>query len=481
MFYRKSIRQRRVKKVRLSFGDFLGGVNARADKNLLSFRYSPLAYNFATPSGALTHTKGIGELVIGQKLIQPIPGESIGKLYFYKRYDPGLKAYDDKLLAYCVSKKLYYLDIEGEESEFKPLEGISFERAPACINYRLHGDDVIIMCSEYDGMAVWDGKNPPYKVENAPKISTMCVHYERLFATVDGEKSAVWFSDDLDPTNWDISLDEAGYIEIIDEKGALQKVLKFLDYVYIFRSYGISRLTAYAEQTEFSVINLFVSSGKIFPETVTVCGDRIIFLAEDGLFSSDGISTARIAEGIFPLLEGNDNKGASSAYFNGCYYLACRADFGEQGEEGNNALLEYDVRKGRATLIRAKGITSLSVISTESVNLLAMSVEGRPAMLVGEGSFFGEPLEKYWQTPQFDFSAPGAMKVLRNVFLYTDTDIELGVVSDLGSKKVRVSGGEGERRVAVNLKGRTFRLEFACRSAHARISKVTAVCDVLEG
>ncbi len=479
MFYRKSIRQRRVKKVRLSFSDFRGGVNARADKNLLSFRYSPLAYNFATDSGALTHTKGIGELVIGGKRIEPIPGESIQKLYFYKRYDPEQKRYDDKLLAYCSSKRLYYLDIEGQESGFRPLEGVSFEKAPACINYRLHGDDVIIMCSEYDGMAVWDGKRPPYRVETAPRISTMCVHYERLFATVDGEKSAVWFSDDLDPTNWDISLDEAGYIEIIDEKGSLQKVLKFLDYVYIFRSYGISRLTAYAEQTEFSVINLFVSSGKIYPETMTVCGDRIIFLAEDGLFSFDGLSTSKIADGIFPLL--SDSGEASAAYFNGCYYLACRADFGEGDEEGGNALLEYDVRKGGASLIKAKGITSLSVISTESVNLLVMSVQGRPAMLVEEGSFFGEPLEKFWQTPQFDFSAPGALKVLRNVFLYTDADMELGAVSDMGSRKVKVSGGGGEKKAAVNLKGRTFCLEFRCRTPCARISKVTAAADVLEG
>ena len=339
---------------------------------------------------------------------------------------------------------------------------------------------MIILSSERDGMAVWDGKNPPYRVDTAPKISTMCVHYERLFATVDGEKSAVWFSDDLDPTNWDISLDEAGFIEIIDEKGALQKVLKFLDYVYIFRSYGISRLTAYAEQTEFSVVNLYVSSGKIYPETVAVCGDRIIFLAEDGLFSFDGLSTSRIAEGVFPLLEGIDNSNASSAYFNGCYFLACRADFGEEAGEGNNALLEYDVRKGRATLIKSEGISSLTVVSTESVNLLAMAARGLPAMLGESGSFLGEPLEKYWRTPQIDFSAPYAVKVLRTVSLCTDADIQINAVSDMGGKRVSVKGGGGVKRAAFNLKGRSFYLEFTCKSSEARISKPSLTADILE-
>ena len=109
-------------------------------------------------------------------------------------------------------------------------------------------------------MVVWDGVSDPYEVLDAPKISSMALHYERLFATVDGEKNSVWFSDDLDPTNWSMSLDEAGFIELIDERGALLKVVSFLDYIYIFREYGISRLTAYGDQTSFSVSNLFVSS-----------------------------------------------------------------------------------------------------------------------------------------------------------------------------------------------------------------------------
>ena len=100
--------------------------------------------------------------------------------------------------------------------------------------------------------------------------------------------NTLWFSDDLDPTNWNISLDEAGFVEMADENGALLKVLSFFNYVYVFRSYGITRFYATGEQSRFSLMHLFVSSDRIIGDTVCVCGARILFLTQRGLFDFDG-------------------------------------------------------------------------------------------------------------------------------------------------------------------------------------------------
>lgn len=69
---------------------------------------------------------------------------------------------------------------------------------------------------------------------------------------------------------------------MIDERGALNRVISYLNYVYVFRDYGISRITAFGAQTDFSVSNLFVSSGKIYPRSVALCGDSVIFLRRTG-------------------------------------------------------------------------------------------------------------------------------------------------------------------------------------------------------
>ena len=71
--------------------------------------------------------------------------------------------------------------------------------------------------------------------------TSMDIHYERLFVTTTNEKSKVLFSDDLDPTLWSIDLSEAGFIEMVDERGALNRVISFNDYLYIFRDYLAAR------------------------------------------------------------------------------------------------------------------------------------------------------------------------------------------------------------------------------------------------
>ena len=93
----------------------------------------------------------------------------------------------------------------------------------------------MIVTSPTDEMLVYNGVDEAYRVAQAPKISSMTVHYERLFATSTGESNQIWFSKELDPINWDINLESAGFIEMNDERGALLKVMSFLDYVYVFR------------------------------------------------------------------------------------------------------------------------------------------------------------------------------------------------------------------------------------------------------
>lgn len=237
-----------------------------------------------------------------------------------------------------------------------------FEETPEALNYRLNGEDVMIFCSGKDKMRVYNGVDTPTVIDDAPALSSICVHGERLFATSPDTLNTLWFSDDLDPTNWNISLDEAGFVEMADENGALLKVLSFFNYVYVFRSYGITRFYATGEQSRFSLMHLFVSSDRIIGDTVCVCGDRILFLTQRGLFDFDGSGTVKILDRLSGLFEGEDNSQARAAYFGGKYFLACRLNFNdgrrvmcEKGDYVNNALVEVDLASGSVARSARRG------------------------------------------------------------------------------------------------------------------------------
>ena len=132
----------------------------------------------------------------------------------------------------------------------------------------------------------------------------------------------------------------------------LNRVVSFNDYVYVFRDFGVARVSAYGDQTNFSVSQLFISSAKIYGNSVCVCGDRIMFLSRDGIMSFDGYTTQKLNLGIESLLINVTNENCSSLYYNGKYYLALKLNFddGEQigcesYNEGyiNNAIIEVDL------------------------------------------------------------------------------------------------------------------------------------------
>ena len=119
----------------------------------------------------------------------------------------------------------------------------------------------------------------------------------------------LYFSDDFDPANWQISLKEGGYISFDTQMGKVVKVVSFAGHVYLFFEHGVMRLTAYNLQTEFNLQKLYLSPGAIYPSTVAVCGDRILFAASDGIFVFDGVSIKKVMEEMWELMD-TDQKAA---------------------------------------------------------------------------------------------------------------------------------------------------------------------------
>lgn len=437
---RRSLRTRRLIN-RFSLGaDFLH------DEAALSHTSAADYMNFRVDGGVLTDGWGI-------ESYDALAGISdIASAWEHTRYDGGGRITEPM---YCDKSGVVHVIKNGENL---PVDGAVFTSPPLAIGYRLYGKDVTFVCSPTDGMAVYDG-NVLKPVEPSPKITGMTLHYERLFATTSNEPDSVRFSDDLDPTDWAEGLDSGGFVQLADCYGRSNKVVSFMNYVYIFRDYGISRMVAYADQTEFSVSNLYVSSGRIYPDSVTVCGDRVIFLASDGLYAFDGLSTRRLLPRYGDVTK--QKESAVGRFFDGKFYLAYSG-----GGEHNDSLLVYDIALEIAELSRGVRIDRFM----DGENLVAVS-DGSAVRITPCGAALGVPTHKLWRVPFNSLSSPDRLKRLHEISVETATDIELKVICDERERTFALKGGEGIRRIKVGMRGKKLGIEITADSVGTRIAE----------
>lgn len=456
-----------VPKRRVLVQSFGSGLDAKTDESILNINVAKSVYNFDFSSGALTKGYGLSACDIQRA--------DICSIWDFTRYDFDLEASESILMYSNLAGEVFYVR-DGIEHSLD----VTFDAKVYAVNYRLYGDDVILMCSEKNNMVVWDGVNLPYVVASSPMISSLTMHYERMFCTVGGEKNSVWFSDDLDPTNWDLELDKGGFIEMLDERGKLNNVLSYLNYVYIFRDYGISRLTAYADQTQFSVSNLFVSSGQIYSNTVSLCGDSVFFLSRDGLYCFNGLSTSKILASVSPLVK--QSPDAVSVHHNGKYYVALNMDFDKSSSDGyddstdtqNNAVLVYDLKTGSYSIVR--GVNVKNFCSYGEI-LYAVLGDGTVGAMELCGSFFDTPSQKEWASGMLDFGTE-RVKTVREAYIESDEDFVLKISSERGSKEFSVTPTSGLTKVRVNVSGRKVGVSISSNSLQPRITRPTLVMTV---
>lgn len=440
---------RRTKARRL-VNRFSAGLDAVRDEAAMPLTSAARYTNFRVSKGVLTDGWGI------EAHPSYASAENVLSAWEHIRYVSGERV---STPMYCDSGGVVHA-VENGEDRIKV--GVTFTSRPIAIGYRLYGDDVCLICSPTDGMAVYDGTSLK-RVEPSPKITGMTLHYERLFVTSSDESDCVRFSDDLDPTNWSEGLDSGGFVQLADGYGRCNRVISFLNYVYIFRDYGISRMIAYADQTEFSVSNLYVSSGRIYAGTVAVCGDRVIFLASDGLYAFDGLDTVKLKPSLGSLTDFKD--GAVAAYADGKYFLAYDSAGG-----GNDSLLVYDVATGAAELSSGFKIDAFA----DTVELAAIS-GGKVVRITPCGSALGVPTKKVWRVPLGSLSSPDSVKRVEKISLETATDLKLTVFVDENEREISVQGKSGVRDFKIGARGRKIGLEIECESVGTRIADISIV------
>ena len=480
MFYKNAKLKKKVSKAKLTFTNFDASMNTELDDAIMPFKTAKISYNFNIKNGSLKTGYGFKKICLpkysteGEREIISPSGE-IKRIWFFKYYNATLSEFTNMLLIYSTGGDIYSCMIK-DDAPFcsKILNSVYSNGIPNAINYRLNSKDSMIFSSETDGMWVYTPNHVTTQIQNAPHIKSMCIHYERLFAIVGGERNRLAFSANLDPTDWQEDLTSGGFIDMQDERGGLSAVISYNDYVYVFRDYGVARISAYGDQSDFSVTQLFKSSVKLYGNTVTLCGNKVLLLARDGIHIFDGYSTKKLNLGIDSLFNGVNNDGAYGLYYNNKFYLACRLNFNDGESIGceaynggyiNNALIEYDLNTNDVSITRGIDISSMLALDDENVSKLVATFNGEHSNKIGEltndGKLFGMVLPKKWTSPKSSMGYFGKTKHLEESYIKTKTDCNVKIETDKHTKTFIVKGSNISKRVKLGAYGEQVQVSFS--------------------
>ena len=472
-----------MKNYRITFSAFANGMNSEVDEGILPYKYAKLCYNYKISNGALKDGIGFEALTLptsyanlsNQRTISLSNNQEIKAMWLFRYYDSTLGDNNYMLLYYNTAGKIKYIPLIAEHPyDFEIASIIYSAGVPNALNYRLNGTDYMIFSSCTDGMWKYTPTQMAQQVENGPSIASMCLHYERMFAIVESaERNRLCFSENLDPTNFNPSLSEGGFIDMQDERGKLNKVVSFNDYVYVFRDFGVSRVSAYGDQTTFSVSHLFVSSSKIYGNSVCVCGDKILLLARDGIYSFNGYTTTKLSLGIETLLKDINNENCSALYHDGKYYLALKLDFQDNQSVGcenytngyvNNALIELDLKTGDIMITRGIDICNMLLLDDGKFCKVLACFNGEYKHTIGQmtndGKFFGNALKKCWTTPKSNLGYPTQVKMIKEVFVKTKSPCDVKISTEKTSKTYSLKGMNKAQRLKTNIHGEQVEISF---------------------
>lgn len=327
------------------------------------------------------------------------------------------------------------------------LDNVSVSGNAYGVNFKYNGDDAILIYSDEGSLYLWDGVNKAVQLQ-AAGISSLAVYDDKIFAAKKDSNELLYCSAS-DPTQF--GGDECKSIDISDDRGNITKIIPFLEYLFVFKDYGITRITALSGG-EFKLENLFLEGGKIYPGTVCLCGNAIIFMADSGFYSFNGRTAKPILKELFPLIR--PSQLTSAAYMSGKYFLSASSD-------GGRILAVSNLESFNIT--RNIGITLLFPMEG---NLLCLT-NSMVAEVVRTGKYYHNIIPKRWVSPAYDFGT-SALKHIRSVSIRTEGEITFTVTADGVSRAFRFDK-DGEANV--NLRGKyiTFRIDSTAETV-----KITA-------
>lgn len=474
-----------------------GSLDAENEHTSMSLGNGVYGFNISINNGILTNGNGINTAEVnledGSNRVFPDLGAyvtGIKKPYLYRRYDAVNSMRDDRIVIFGTDRYIYQTSVySGQYQRLEDVPRVAAGEVCFC-NYCLNGADVLLILSDKGGMHVYDGADVTY-YSAAPKLRSVCMHYERLFGADAVNPSRLHFSNDLEPTDWTIAPDGAGYIDFMDEGGAIIKVISFKDYIYIFREHSIVRLAAYADPSDYTVSKVFSTGSFIKAESIVYEDGKVFFMADSFLYSFDGYNAVRVFSGITELIA--DTSNTEACCFKNKLFIAAMlktkddsagADEDQtNGTRYNNGFISIDLQTGGVSVFRGTSVKGFFPLIADRISELLVYFGnfrmGYFGKITDSGNLFGLPLTKVWESPESNLGSLDKIKALRRIYISSRYGLNIETAVDGQKRSSPIYGSDKSEKVALALVGDTAKLKLSTQNDKICVSSVTFEFDMI--
>ncbi len=446
--------------------------------------YTEKFYNFF-PSNKLASSQGVAvakfpkmytDMTEEELDIEDLDINSVCGVSYFKMYFPDSQNTQHRILIYGDDNKVYINQLFSGSSMLLWLFNLQFNSPPVSLSYKTDDTDSIILTSS-DKMVVWHTNYSPYEIENVPIITSMCMNDEVLFCTIKDPAFKIWYATNLDAENVGQVSAESGYISLEDDLGYSRKILTFNEDIYVFRDYGISKINYI--KNDISVSQIYLSNTKIYADTVSICGNVIMFMTKDGIYSFNGVKVTKTDVNIKTLLP-STNEHTTASSLGQKYYLALRLNFNdnkqilcETGDYVNNALVIIDIIDYSYEIIRGVDIKSLLPVKTELFEKMLVTFNtinnSQLGQIVETSSCFDTSLPKYWQSSNLtnNFNT----KLFTKLSIQASENVTFNLIYD--DKNISFSTyKDGLNEFCFKILCKQVKLEISSNETNASVDKV---------
>ena len=409
------------------------------------------------------------------QLTMPEDVQSIKGLALYKQR---LANFGDihRLLIYADNKKVYLHQLLQGTNSIHWLYELTFENTPITLAYKIDDEDAIII-TDGNQMKIWKTNFSPYTVQNAPIITDMCMNEGVLYCCLKEPAFKIWYATDLNPENVGGINKYSGYISLEDDLGNANRVVVLDENVYVIRDFGISKINY--TQSEIVVSQVYSTNTKILSKTVSVCGNVLLFMTKEGLYSYNGTKVNKINMQI-NFAKDMDMKKITACSLADKYYLACRLDYNDENkilsenlEFVNNSLIILNITDNTFEILRGVDINAMLPVKTETYEkvLVISNLENsnKISEIVEKSSCFDENLPKYWISKNifenFD------VKLFTKLIVDADKDVVFKLMYD--DKEISFTTYKsGLNEFVFKIMGKQLRLEISSNEINGAVKKV---------
>lgn len=469
MFYKKDFATKKNKTLTFRFNKF--DEFKDEDDGKLEINQTKSCYNYTFNSGALVNGYGFEQLALPtsnskQHTTFNLVATDVLKVWSAPMYEA--YSQQDKYYVFYLNEDKQINFFNVSEDKFPYETTLVFQQVPNAAVFRINSDnDTMFFASPADQTKGLNNLGTQ-TYENIPKFISGCWYGPYLFLLTIGDNNKLKYSKKrIDIWNNDNVLD----VDLPDIRGDMTALVALKDYLYLFTKFGITRLSLYSTSQEVAQTNIFHSNSYIFPQSIARCGESIIFYTDDGIYRLKGSGVEKLEHAVIKNIVHNFNHDCSGVCFCDKYYFACKYDFGdgdqvgcESGDYVNNAMLILDLNSNEFDIVRGIDIKQLFTIQTQDVSKLCAIFRGEKKGYMGQlchdGKFFGQSMQKRWDSCKTDFGYAGKDKCITQIVVQPHTQGTIIISSENQTKKIEVSDKDVSQRFRVRVFGKVFSLSF---------------------